>query len=205
LSRESIAEVAASIASASGIASVNMRALAAHFGVAPMTLYRHVESKEDLLGLLADRMLEELELPDPDAQSWQDTLIVLFTNMHRLLLAHPELAEISIRQPVAGRAAYRGAEAALHALSRGGIEGDAATSAFTALVAYTQGFSLQRIHTSTAKQLANRLTVLQALAPDEFPHLTSIGPSFLIRDSDRHFQDGLRALIRGLDPQIATP
>lgn len=173
-----------------------MRALAERFGVAPMTLYRHVRTKEDLLAALADRMLAELEIPPRG--DWQSELEIIFQSLRRLLLANPELAEIAIRRPIAGENAYRGAEHVLDALRRGGLVGDAATSAFGALTVYTQGFALQQIHTSSHAELGDRLAVLELLPAEAFPLVKAIGTSFLLRDLDRHFEDGLRALLRGL-------
>jgi AcrR family transcriptional regulator len=199
VTREAIVDAAAAIVAEHGYGRLNMRALAERFGVAPMTLYRHVRTKEDLLAALADRMLAELELPSPG--DWQTELEIIFQSLHRLLLANPELAEISIRRPVAGENAYHGVERVLDALRRGGLVGDAATGAFSALTSYTQGFALQQIHSSSHAQLGDRLAVLELLPARDFPLVKAIGTPFLLRDSDRHFAEGLSALIRGL----ATP
>jgi TetR/AcrR family tetracycline transcriptional repressor len=196
VTRAAIIDAAAEIVSEHGYDGLNMRSLAERFGVAPMTLYRHVRTKDDLLAALADRMLAQLEIPPPG--DWQTELEVIFSSLHRLLLASPELAEIAIRRPVAGENAYRGAERVLDALRRGGLVGDAAPSAFSALTVYTQGFALQQIHTSSRAELGDRLAVLELLPAEDFPLVKATGTSFLLRDSDRHFEEGLSALLRGL-------
>src|SRR5260370_3890124 len=121
-----------------------MRTLAERCGVATMTLYRHVRTKEDLLGALADRALSELDLPAPGSLTWQDEIATVFRSMHDLLLAHPDLVDIAARQHVAGEAAYRGAEVVLDALRRAGIEGEQAASAFATLFAFTLGVAPQQ-------------------------------------------------------------
>src|SRR5258708_1321655 len=108
LTREDVIDAAAELVADRGYAGLNMRALAERCGVSTMTLYRHVRTKEDLMGALADRVLGELELPPPGARTWQDDVATVFTSLHDLLLAHPELVEIAAKQHVAGAAPYRG-------------------------------------------------------------------------------------------------
>ena len=197
LTPELLVDAAATMVAERGFDGLSVRALAQQLGVAPMTLYRYVGSKDELLQALADRMLEGLEIPPPDEGTWQDQLTAIFRSMHRLLLANPELAEATIRQPIAGEAAYRGAEAVLDALARGGIEGEDAIAAFGGLVALTQGFTLHQLH-ATDGRLADRLRTLETLPDEQHPRLKALGPAFLLRDTDRHFETALATAIRGL-------
>src|SRR2546423_9166505 len=141
-----------------------------------MTLYRHVRTKTDLLGALTDRVLPELELPAPGTLTWQEQIATVFRSVHDLLLEHPDVVEIAVRQHVAGEAAYRGAEVVLDALRRAGIEGEAAASAFATLFAFTMGFVQQQLHTSVAGAgLAHRQSVLERLPVDDFENLQRLG------------------------------
>jgi hypothetical protein len=106
---------------------------------------------------------------------------------------------IAARQPVAGEAAYRGAEVVLDALRRGGIEGEPAASAFATLFAYTIGFVQQQLLSSAPSSLGRRQEVLERLPRDNFDNLSRLGAVFLLRSSDRHFQDGLDLIISGLE------
>jgi AcrR family transcriptional regulator len=196
VTREAIVEKAAEIAAEHGYDALTMRTLADRFGVAPMTLYRHVRTKDDLMAALADRMFGEIEIAP--REDWQAELKAIFRSVHDLLVANPELAQTAVRRPIAGENSYHGAERVLDALRRGGLTGDAGISAFTALSAYTQGFALQQIHPPTRNELGDRLAVLELLPEEQFPLVKSIGTRFLLRDSDRHFEAGLDALIRGL-------
>jgi len=199
LTRDDVIDAAAELVAERGYAGLNMRALARRCGVATMTLYRHVRTKEDLMGALADRVLGELTLPTPGALTWQEALAAVFRSLHDLLVEHPELAEIAAKQHVAGEGAYRGAEVVLDALRRAGIEGEAAASAFATLVAFTLGFAQQQLHSSRrGVSLVHRLAVLERLPVDDFENLSRLGGVFLLRHSDRHFEDGLDVIIRGL-------
>ena len=199
LTREDVIDAAAELVAERGYARLSMRALAERCGVATMTLYRHVRTKEDLLGALTDRVLAELELPGPGTLTWQEQLATVFRSVHDLLLEHPDVVEIAVRQHVAGEAAYRGAEVVLDALRRAGIEGESAASAFAALFAFTLGFTQQQLQASDpGAGLAQRQAVLERLPVDDFENLSRLGGVFLLRHSDRHFDDGLDLIIRGL-------
>jgi AcrR family transcriptional regulator len=198
LTRDDVIDAAVELVAERGYAGLSMRSLAERCGVATMTLYRHVRTKEDLLGALADRALGEIELPAPGASTWQEEVAAVFRSMHDVLLAHPDLVEIAAKQHVAGQAAYRGAEVVLDALRRAGIEGEAAASAFGMLVAFTLGFVQQQLHMSKDGTLADRLAVFERLPADDFENLSRLGAVFLLRYSDRHFEDGLDVIIRGL-------
>jgi len=199
LTREDVIDAAAELVAERGYARLSMRALAQRCGVATMTLYRHVGTKEDLLGALTDRVLAELELPAPGTLTWQEQIATVFRSVHDLLLEHPDVVEIAVRQHVAGEAAYRGAEVVLGALRQAGIEGEAAASAFAALFAFTLGFTQQQLQASgPGTALAHRQAVLERLPVDDFDNLSRLGGVFLLRHSDRHFDDGLDLIIRGL-------
>jgi AcrR family transcriptional regulator len=198
LTREDVIDAAADLVAERGYDRLNMRALAERCGVATMTLYRHVRTKEDLMGALADRVLRELALPTPGTLTWQEEIAAVFRSVHDLLLAHPDLVETAAKQHVAGEAAYRGAEVVLNALRRAGIEGEDAASAFATLLAFTLGFVQQQLHTSSGASLAHRHAVLERLPVDDFENLRRLGGVFLLRHSDRHFEDGLDVILRGL-------
>jgi AcrR family transcriptional regulator len=199
LSREDVIDAAAELVAERGYTGLSMRALAERCGVATMTLYRHVRTKEDLLGALTDRVLAEMELPAPGSLSWPEQIAAVFRSVHDLLLEHPDLVEIAARQHVAGEAAYRGAEVVLDALRQAGIEGEAAASAFATLFAYTLGFTQQQLQAADeGAGLARRQAVLQRLPVDDFENLSRLGGVFLLRHSDRHFDDGLDLILSGL-------
>jgi len=204
LTRQAVLDAAAGLLPEHGSAGLTMRALAHRCRVPTLTLYRHVRDKQDILGALADRVLAELQLPEPGNVTWQEELAAVFGSVHDLLLKHPDVAVIGARQPVAGEAAYRGAEVVLDALRRGGIEGEPAASAFATLFAYTIGFVQQQLLSSAPGSLGRRHEVLERLPRDDFDNLSRLGAVFLLRSTDRHFQDGLGLIISGLETKART-
>lgn len=63
LTRERIVHTAIEIADAEGLAAVSMRSVAARLHAATMSPYRYVNSKDDLVLLMADAVLGELCFP----------------------------------------------------------------------------------------------------------------------------------------------
>jgi len=204
LTRQDVIDAAAGLVADRGFGGLTMRALAQRCGVPTMTLYRYVRTKEDLLGALADRVLGQLELPNPGTLSWQEELAAVFGSVHDLLLANPEIAQVAARRPAAGEVAYRGAEVVLNALRRAGIDGEAAASAFATLFSFTLGFVQQQLLSSASGSLARRQAVIERLPLDDFENLSRLGAVFLLRSSDRHFQDGLDLIIRGLESKAQS-
>lgn len=60
ISREDVGAAASAVLDAGGAESVTMRAVGDRLGVSAMALYRHVEGRDALLGLVADRGFDEL-------------------------------------------------------------------------------------------------------------------------------------------------
>ncbi|MFE0071412.1 GntR family transcriptional regulator [Nonomuraea sp. NPDC059023] len=65
---------AIAIADAEGLDAVSMRRLAAELGVGPMSLYRHVSGKDELVARMTDEVFGEQELPDPGPDGWRAKL-----------------------------------------------------------------------------------------------------------------------------------
>ncbi|MGW0249789.1 TetR/AcrR family transcriptional regulator C-terminal domain-containing protein [Nocardia goodfellowii] len=62
------------IADVEGLDAVSMRRLAVALDTAPMSLYRHVANKDELLIRMADEAFGELDLPEPGARGWRADL-----------------------------------------------------------------------------------------------------------------------------------
>ena len=56
------------------------------------SLYWHVRDKEELLGLLLDRIVGEASVPDPDPENWREQVKELARENRRLLQSHRDAA-----------------------------------------------------------------------------------------------------------------
>jgi AcrR family transcriptional regulator len=87
LSRDEILRAALAVADGGGFDSLSMRNLAQQIGTAPMSLYRHVANKEDLLDEMIDIVFGEVDFPtDGD---WRSAMRHRAMSMHDALQRHP--------------------------------------------------------------------------------------------------------------------
>lgn len=208
LTRRAVVETALAKADAEGLEAVSFRRLAADLGVTPMALYHYVESKEELIAAIADRVFEEFELPDEDDPDWRRQLRELARSYRKLLLAHPGLVpgflvDASQISPNAARVI----EVVLRTLRRAGfsakeaalLENELARSVIALVMLETGGARWQNdqereVH---VRELRARLLTLP---PDDFPNLVEAAPYICeFSDPDWAFEFALDLLNGGLE------
>lgn len=199
LTRESIVAAAEGLVAAEGFEGLSMRKLARACGVGAMTLYGYIPTKDDLLGLLADRLLAELDLPAPEEGDWAYRVAAVFHAVRRAFLAHPELVPIVAAHRLDGLSAYRGAEVVFRSLREIGLDDAQIVSAFSTLTSYTVG-ATQREIGLTARATSGRPTLpgIAALPGEDFTHVIGLAGRLATRDFDAEFTAGLDLLITGL-------
>lgn len=92
ISREQIVDAAVRL----GADQLRMSEVARALDVGPAALYNHVRDREELLALVAARIMEETEYddfePGPDA-TWQDWVVAFATAVRAAVLEHPHLLQ----------------------------------------------------------------------------------------------------------------
>jgi len=117
-----IVAAAVMIADAEGLDGLSMRRVATELGAGPMSLYRHVRDKDDLLLRMMDAVLREARLPATAPPGWRPRLEVAARSLWAAFRRHPWLAPaLSLTRPqaVAGGLAYT--EWVLAALAEAGL------------------------------------------------------------------------------------
>ncbi|MDF4253885.1 GntR family transcriptional regulator [Streptomyces sp. WMMB303] len=100
LSREHLLRTAIGIADVEGGDAVSMRRVAAELGVGPMSLYRHIANKDDLVTQMADLVFGEAELPDPGPAGWRAKLELVARRQWALCWRHLWLPQaVSFTRP----------------------------------------------------------------------------------------------------------
>src|ERR1700743_1314730 len=97
--RAEIVVAAVRIADAEGVEAVSMRRLADELGVATMTPYTHVESKDELIDLMRDAVAAEMILPEPITDDWREALRAIAHRTKDAFEAHPWSLDIAPRRP----------------------------------------------------------------------------------------------------------
>jgi AcrR family transcriptional regulator len=93
-SRDEIAGVAVGIADRDGLAAVTIRRVAAELGTAGAALYRYVSGRDDLVGLMVDRVTAEIPLVRVPRADWVDEVIALADDLRAVYRRHPWLADL---------------------------------------------------------------------------------------------------------------
>jgi AcrR family transcriptional regulator len=141
ISREDVVAAAAEVIAAGGYAEMSVRSLAAGLGVAPMSLYRHIRDKDDLLDEVVDRMLAREWRPAAAADDWRAWVTEAATNLRSFLVTQPAALHVYLSHPVISPAAMERMNAMLDVLRQAGLDEAAARSAYGALHTYTIGFA----------------------------------------------------------------
>lgn len=96
LTRTAIVERALALGAAEGLEAVSLRRLATELGVTPMSLYRHVKDKQDLLNAMYEAVVEDFDLKAGIRPSMKWT-----TQLRRALLNIIALHERPVALPLA--------------------------------------------------------------------------------------------------------
>ncbi len=104
LDLDTVVDTGIALADDHGLEAVSLRRIARRLGVTPMALYRYVESKDDLLDAMADRLYADVIASSGDGE-WWDSLAGLARSTRTVLLAHPWAAPLFAR-PLAGPHAH---------------------------------------------------------------------------------------------------
>lgn len=115
--RARLLHAAIAIADVEGIQAVSMRRLGTHLGIGPMSLYRSVTNKEELLMQMADHVLGEITLPADGPEGWRAKLEFIARAEWELCRRHLWLPKmVSFTRPLLAPNMMAHTEWALHAL-----------------------------------------------------------------------------------------
>ena len=98
LTRERLVEAALELIDKQGLEGLSMRALAERLQVKAASLYWHVRDRDELLGLLADAILESVSRPRQRA-TWRDTVQATANALQRSVSAHKDVSRILLEVP----------------------------------------------------------------------------------------------------------
>ena len=131
--RARIAAAAVALADADGLGAVSMRKIATALGTGPASLYRYVDSRDELLELMADAAAGELDLTRPLSGDWQADLVALAHQLHGIYRRHPWLLDLVPGHVGPGPRAVDQLEYALAALAELDVAGPAKLEAVAML------------------------------------------------------------------------
>lgn len=101
-SRAQITEAAIHIADTEGLEAATMRRIAAEIGAGAMSLYRYVPSRDNLVELMADRLMGEIDLTGLPSGDWRADLTRYADQTRAMWLRHPWIATVQRSLPSFG-------------------------------------------------------------------------------------------------------
>jgi AcrR family transcriptional regulator len=214
LTRERIVAAAIRVADAEGLAQLSMRRIATELGAAPMSLYRHVNGKEELLVSMMDSVHGEDPLPARPPKGWRAQLELSSRLQWQGFRRHPWLAPaLSITRPQLILNGMRHTEWALRALDGLGLTIQVMMHVHTTLFSHVRGLALNLEAEAQAEQDSG-LTSDEWMqtqehgfrviaATGDFPLLNRLVNSEMELDLDQLFEFGLGCLLEGLERYLA--
>lgn len=145
LNRERIIHAAVTVADHGGLSALSMRGVGKQLGVEAMSLYHHLNGKDELLDELADWPFTQIDLPAAD-QPWRPAMTRRAASARRVLFAHPWALGLIESRRNPGPAVLRHHDAVLGCLRRNGFPVALAAHAFSAIDAYVYGFVLTELN-----------------------------------------------------------
>lgn len=207
LSRDRVLAAAIELADRDGIAALTMRRLAEDLGTGAMSAYYHVASKDELLGLMVDRVVDEMDLADagPD---WKAAIKRTATSAHDVLRRHPWATPLLLSGPGVSGARLRYIDAMLGCLRRAGFSPEQTDLAYHALDSHIMGFTLWLVGISAGmEKLGPVSNVFDLFDADAFPYLAEHAHQHLRerREGEQGaFEFGLDLILEGLERRLAA-
>jgi AcrR family transcriptional regulator len=171
-SRAEITRVALRVADAEGLEAVSMRRVAAELGTGAASLYRYVETREELLDLMSDATAAEYEFAPPSGD-WLADLIAFAEQARAIFRRHRWLAGLTMTRPVIGPNGIAAIEHFLTLLQGHPASIAAKMEAFAMLNGITAAFALQE-QADPALQARNLAYLGHALTSGEHPRLAAL-------------------------------
>lgn len=200
LSLERIVATAIELLDAEGLDGLKMRRLADRLGAGAMSLYWHVDNKEQVFDLALDSVLEYQGPPQAvEAQDWRGDVVHMLEDWRTSMLRHPWSASLLPRRAL-GPNILRRLELLSKTLSEAGVADADLNVAIWSLWNFVIGATVTRasfdLSDGDRAAAQQRLALLSA-------HYPTIERSRLLLDEDWDgaFRKGLDFLLDGLTPR----
>jgi AcrR family transcriptional regulator len=201
LTRERIIAGALDYVDQHGLEALSMRKLGAALGVEAMSLYNHVENKDDVLDGILDMVLRTVAVPARD-RLWEDRLRVLVGNFRATGIEHPGVLSMFGNRPIRTPEGFAPIAAFYEILLDAGLPEECALDAFLSVSSFVLGLVIieaGRIQIEKTRSVTNFFGSWDA---QEHKIETDLGAALVNDDWGREFDrvvdlllDGVRALV----------
>ncbi|EWT03628.1 TetR family transcriptional regulator [Intrasporangium oryzae NRRL B-24470] len=209
-----IGAAAVAIADENGLEAVSMKSVATAVGFTTMSLYRYVDSKDELYAVMLDVAYGPPDLRFRPESAWRERLTAWARRITERRLAHPWIVEVPLAAPPLSPSMIAWMECGLAALDDTPLTSQQRLSAMLAIDGWGQNHVRQTIQMGLSGEIdpdspqgAYLQLIGQLVEADRFPHLASAGPEALDGDEAAFFEEefayGLGLLLDGIAALIA--
>jgi AcrR family transcriptional regulator len=214
LSREAIVGAAMEIADAEGLDGVSIRRVAAALGARTMSLYTYIDSKKDLLDLMADQVAGELLIEGELPADWREAVTLIARRERDAGLRHPWMVDLIKHRSHAmvGPNVLRHLDQSLAAVAGLELEPREAIKVMAAVDDYMFGFTVREAREreitrrtgsgTTGSWAAVQPYLSELLATGDFANVAPLLRGDVEVD-DLDFEQGLRWLLDGIERAYA--
>jgi AcrR family transcriptional regulator len=211
LDRDRVVRVALELLDEVGLEGFSMRRLADKLGVKAASVYWHVRDKEELFDLVFDRVIGEIEVPEPDPSRWREQVAEVAHEMRRVTNSHRDIARVQLGRFPIGPNALVFSEGLQAILRAGGLPDRASAYAGQLLPLYVSAFALEEgsglrapggEEASPQDVLAMIRGYFESLPVERFPNLVALADDITAGDQDERFEFGLDLLLDGLERRL---
>jgi AcrR family transcriptional regulator len=198
-----VLRAAVALADEQGIESLKMRELGLRLGVEAMSLYNHVDNKDDILDGMVDLVVSEIDLP-PDAVGWREAMRCRAISAQAVYSRHPWASALMDSRTSSGPGRLQYFDWILGTLRQAGFTQEMTARAISVLDSYVYGFGRQQLNMSAGPDIKPEEVAeafLEAIPADEYPNLREMVVEYAIdtgHDESADFEFGLNLILDGL-------
>ncbi len=203
LNRERVLRAAIAVADSEGIRALTMRRLGQELGVEAMSLYNHVQNKDDVLDGIVDLVVSDIVVP-PTGTPWRTAMRGRALSAHEVLLAHPWAAIQMMSRFNIGPGMTRYLDDTLGRLREGGFSIEGALDAWNTLDSHLFGFTLQELNLPFEVEQTQDVSAdfLEGMPMDQFPHVAEVVGRIAMTGRAEDFEFGLDLILDGLERML---
>jgi AcrR family transcriptional regulator len=175
LNRERVLQAAVELADREGIDALSMRRLGQELGVEAMSLYNHVENKDDVLNGMVDLVVADVDLTEAPGDDWKRAARDRILSARRVMLRHPWVSAVIASRKQPSPVVMRYMDSMGGIMRSGGFSVDLMHHAFHTLGSRVLGFSQELFDDSGELEATPEIQALMIKQMSrEYPNLTAV-------------------------------
>lgn len=172
LTRTRIVEVALNLAQKQGLESLSMRKVAKILNVEAMSLYKHIENKDDLIDGIIELIIQKIYLPSPQTH-WKQALRERAVSERTVLSEHAWIVHLLESRSGTGDLRLTQQNHMIGILRRAGFSVELAFKTMICITGYVYGFvAFAKAWNPQSKERSKTLKKAQkAINPKSYPYI----------------------------------